>query len=470
HVSGYGVGDKDYYAAIWEKRSGPAYIARHGLSSAAYQQEFTKNTHNGYRLTHVSGYGVGGKDYYAAIWEKTAGKPSVAHHGMTSKEYQCQFDNYYYQGYRPKLVSGYSRGKSARYAAIWENTGAWDAADIRHINHTITSFMQANKVDGASLAITKDGRLVFAKGYGYADQPNRERACATSLFLSASMAKTVTGVAVMKLVEQGKLNLSDKVFGTGAILGNTYGSKAYSWQEKAITVEHLLEHTAGGNEWDNNLTPSTDITGDPMFAKRSYNHSQLIGWVLDNRKVDTTPGTVFNYSNFGYCVLGRIIEKITGQSYQDYVRKEILGPAGIKSMRIVGRKRRNEVAHDDYARSLLARMDSHGGWLGSSIDWTRLLVHIDGFSTKPDILKASTIQTMTTPSLGNNYAKGLSVNSSNNWWHGGKLGKSRSIMVRTNSGYTWAFQVHGFEGDGSLDATMWDVIKGIKNWPSHDLF
>ena len=284
------------------------------------------------------------------------------------------------------------------------------------------------------------------------------------------MAKTVTGAAIMKLVEQGKLTLSDKVFGTGAILGNTYGSKAYSWQERAITVQHLLEHTAGGNEWDNNLSPSTDTTGDPMFAKRSYNHGQLIGWVLDNRKVDTTPGTVFNYSNFGYCILGRIIEKITGQSYQYYVRKDILGPAGSKRMRIVGRKRRNEVAHDDYTPSLLARMDSHGGWLGSSIDWTRLLVHIDGFNTKPDILKASTIQTMTTPSLGNNYAKGLSVNSSNNWWHGGKLGKSRSIMVRTNSGYTWAFQVHGFEGDGSLDATMWDVINGIKNWPSHDLF
>ena len=139
-------------------------------------------------------------------------------------------------------------------------------------------------------------------------------------------------------------------------------------------------------------------------------------------------------------------------------------------MRIAGRRRWNEVAHDDYSSSLLARMDSHGGWIGSSIDWVRFLVRIDGFTTKPDILQASTIKTMTTPSLGNGYAKGLSVNSSNNWWHGGKLGKSRSIMVRTNSGYTWTFQVHGYEGSGSLDATMWDVIRGVKNWPTHDLF
>ncbi|MEL6940213.1 MAG: serine hydrolase [Cyanobacteria bacterium J06598_1] len=470
HVSGYGVNGKDYYAAIWEKRSGPAYIARHGLSSSAYQSEFNQHTRDGYRLTHVSGYDVNGKDYYAAIWEKSGGNAWSARHGMSSKAYQCQFDNHYYQGYRPKLVSGYAKGSSARFAAIWESTGAWDVADINHINKTVKTFMRSSKATGAALAITKDGRLVFAKGYGYADKKEGDRACATTLFLGASMSKPVTSIAIMTLVEQGKLKLSDKVFGEGALLGTTYGSKAYSSQEKAITVQHLLEHTAGGNQWDNNLTPDADTVGDPMFSKQSYSHQELIGWVLDNRKVDITPGSAYHYSNFGYCILGRIIEKVTGRSYKSYVRTAVLRPAGVKSMRIAGRRRRNEVAHDDYSPSLIARMDSHGGWIGSAVDWVRLLVRVDGFTTKRDILKPDTIKTMTTSTLNSGYAKGWSVNASNNWWHGGKLGKSRSILVRTQSGYTWTLLVHGYDGEGSLDSAMWDVINGIKNWPAHDLF
>ena len=469
HVSGYGVGNKAYYAAIWEKRSGPAYVARHGLSSAAYQSEFNQHTRNGYRLTHISAYDVDGKDYYAAIWEKTGGNAWSARHGMSSRNYQCQFDNHYYQGYRPKLVSGYAKGSSARYAAIWESTGAWDVADTNHIDQTIKTFVRNNKVTGASLAITKDGRLVFAKGYGYADKKKGDRACATTLFLGASMAKPVTSVAIMKLVEQGKLKLSDKVFGEGALLGTTYGSKAYSRQERAITVQHLLEHTAGGNQWDNNLSPDSDTISDPMFAKQSYSQEALIGWVLDNRKVDVEPGSAYHYSNFGYCILGRIIEKVTGRSYRDYVRTSVLRPSRIKDMHIAGRKRWNEVAHDDYSSALIARMDSHGGWIGSAVDWVRLLVRVDGLNTKRDILQPDTIKTMTTSTLNGSYAKGWSVNA-NSWSHGGKLGKSRSTMVCANSGYTWTLLVHGYDGEGSLGSTMSKVIDGIKNWPSHDLF
>ncbi len=470
HVSGYGAGNKAYYAAIWEKRSGPAYVARHGLSSAAYQSEFNKQARAGYRLTHISGYDVGGKDYYAAIWEKTGGNAWVARHDMSSRGYQCQFDNYYYQGYRLKLISGYAKGSSARYAAIWESTGAWDSADTSHINKTIKTFMRSNKVTGAALAITKDGRLVFARGYGYANKAAGDRACATTLFLGASMAKPITSIAIMKLVEQGKLKLSDKVFGEGALLGTTYGSLAYSRQERAITVQHLLEHTAGGNQWDNNLSPDSDTVSDPMFAQQSYSHEKLIGWVLDNRKVDIEPGSAYHYSNFGYCVLGRIIEKVTGLSYRSYVRTAVLRPAGVRDMHIAGRRRWNEVAHNDFSASLIARMDSHGGWIGSAVDWVRLLVSADGFDTKPDILQSETIKTMTTSALNGGYAKGWSVSASNNWWHGGKLGKSRSTMVRTNSGYTWTLLVHGYDGEDSLDATMSEVINGVQDWPSHDLF
>ena len=121
-VSGYSVGGADHYAAIWEMTPGPDFVARHGLSAQAYQQEFDKWTGQGYCLTLVSGYSAGGQDRYAAIWEKKQCPAYVARHGLTSQAYQQEFDKWTGQGYRLMLVSGHKVGGNQSYAAIWENT------------------------------------------------------------------------------------------------------------------------------------------------------------------------------------------------------------------------------------------------------------------------------------------------------------------------------------------------------------
>jgi hypothetical protein len=120
-VSGYAVANQARYAAIWEKKNCPAYVARHGLTSQNYQSEFdTLVGQQGYRLKLVSGYNVGGQDRYAAIWEKSQGAAFVARHGLTAQAYQQEFDKWTGQGYCLALVSGYSAGGQDRYAAIWE--------------------------------------------------------------------------------------------------------------------------------------------------------------------------------------------------------------------------------------------------------------------------------------------------------------------------------------------------------------
>src|SRR6266851_2117639 len=120
-VSGYPVGIAARYAAIWEQKTCPAFVARHGLTSAAYQKEFdTLVGQQGHRLKLVSGYNVGGQDFYAAIWEKTPGPPFVARHGMTSQGYQQEFDKWNAQQYRLKLVNGHKIDGNQSYAAIWE--------------------------------------------------------------------------------------------------------------------------------------------------------------------------------------------------------------------------------------------------------------------------------------------------------------------------------------------------------------
>jgi cytochrome c biogenesis factor len=157
-VSGYGVNGKDYYAAIWDKSASTEWVARHGMTSAQYQAEFDKYVGQGYRLVQVSGYGVNGKDYYAAIWDKSAGTEWVARHGLTSAQYQAAFNKYVGQGYRLVQVSGYRVNGKDYYAAIWDKSpsGAWVA------RHGLTSAQYQSEFDKY---VGQGYRLVQVSGY-----------------------------------------------------------------------------------------------------------------------------------------------------------------------------------------------------------------------------------------------------------------------------------------------------------------
>ena len=159
HISGYGAGNQTRYAAIWEKSSGPRWAARHGMTSSQYQSEFDKYTGEGYRLTHVSGYGTGNQTRYAAIWEKSSGPRWAARHGMTSSQYQSEFDKYTGEGYRLTHVSGYGTGNQTRYAAIWEKRSGprWAA------RHGMTSSQYQSEFDKYTGA---GYQLTHVSGYG----------------------------------------------------------------------------------------------------------------------------------------------------------------------------------------------------------------------------------------------------------------------------------------------------------------
>jgi hypothetical protein len=123
-VSGYNVGNHVLYAAIWERSHGPAWVARHGLTSAQYQEAFDDFVAQGYRLVDVSGYESGGQARYAAIWVQRQGPAWVARHGLSAAQYQQAFDTYAAQNYRLINVSAYKVAGQARFAAIWERGGA----------------------------------------------------------------------------------------------------------------------------------------------------------------------------------------------------------------------------------------------------------------------------------------------------------------------------------------------------------
>ena len=108
------------YAALWVKRGGPAWFARHGLTGAQYQSAVDKGLAKGYRPIHVDGYWTPQGVRYAAIWEKRGGRAWAARHGLTSSAYQSEFNRLSSLGFRVVQVSGYWDGRQERYAAIWE--------------------------------------------------------------------------------------------------------------------------------------------------------------------------------------------------------------------------------------------------------------------------------------------------------------------------------------------------------------
>ncbi|HLP91727.1 MAG TPA: serine hydrolase [Nostocaceae cyanobacterium] len=227
-VSAYTIGSEDYYTAIFEKTPNPpAWIARHRMTSNEYQTEFNKYISQGYRLVKVSGYSLNSQDRYAAIWEKSSSGIWAARHGMNSQEYQDEFDRYFYQGYRPIWVNGYTVNGQDKYAAIWQSKNAYQLSELQAIEKVVAQFMQDYSVPGISFAIAKDGRLVLAGTYGYADTSTLEKVAPRHRFRIASCSKPITAIAIMKLVEQGKLKLSDTVFGADGILGTQYGTLPY---------------------------------------------------------------------------------------------------------------------------------------------------------------------------------------------------------------------------------------------------
>ncbi|OKH35366.1 hypothetical protein NIES2101_37735 [Calothrix sp. HK-06] len=476
-LSAYTVVNQDFYAVIFEKTANaPAWVARHGMTSAQYQSEFDKLTAEKYRLVKISGYSLNGEDRYAAIWEKSSSGAWVARHSMSSQEYQDEFERYFYQGYRPIWVNGYTVNGQDRYTAIWESQDGYKSSELQAIDQIVANFMQSYDVPGLSFAIAKDERLVLAKTYGFADKSTGERVAPRHRFRIASVSKPITAIAIMKLVEQGKLKLSDRIFGQGGILGTTYGTTPYKINVENITVEHLLSHLGGGWSKDNN---------DPMFSNPSMNHTQLISWVLDNRPLDNTPGTKYAYSNFGFCVLGRVIEQVTGQTYENYVTSNILLPSGVTNMQIGGdtlaEKKANEVTYygqdgEDPYNMKVARMDAHGGWIAKPIDLVKLAVQVDGFNNKPDILSASTISIMYQgSSVEPSYAKGWSINvGANNRWHNGSLPGEQAFLVNTSDAFSWAVLVNTRSQNSSfgsdLDQLMWNIKTKVTNWPSFDLF
>ncbi len=344
------------------------------------------------------------------------------------------------------------------------------------MNRIAGQFRRQFSVPATSIAISHNGRFVYDEAIGMVDRSNLTQAQQNSLFRIASVTKPITSVTIFSLIEKGKLNLTDKVFGPSNILDIKYGKPPYKQWVTDITVDHLLTHTCGG--WPND-------DNDPMMHNLSWDHTRLITQTIAKVPLTNPPGTHWAYSNFGYCILGRVIEEVTGEPYDSYVETNILGPCGISTMKIGRNKEsdsaQNEVVYygqfdEDPYKLNITRMDSHGGWIASSTELVQFLNHVAGAPGIPALLKPDTIKMMTTPAPAYpqgdaRYARGWMVrnNGAGNWWHNGSLPGTTSIMVRTPTGFCWAALCNSRtqpsdQINSALDQMMWNMVRTVPSW------
>jgi N-acyl-D-amino-acid deacylase len=377
------------------------------------------------------------------------------------------------------------------------------------------TFMAARKVPGGALAVVKDRRLVYARGYGWADREAKVPVKADSLFRIASLSKPITGVAVMKLIEDGRLTLDTKAFSLLELTPAVASLVDPEPRLRGITIRQLLQHTGG---WDR------DKSFDPMFRPgeiaRVTNTPPPAGPVaviryMLSHKLDFDPGERYAYSNFGYCVLGRVIEKVTGQTYEEFARENILAPAGIKRMRIGasldGRQAPGEVRYYTggdgrtqnvfpveprqvpwpYGGFHLEAMDAHGGWIASAVDLARFAAALDDPQRSP-LLKPASFATMYAPppppasrkadgSIEDvYYGCGWSVrpvgkSGRANYWHTGSLPGTNTLLMRLANGLSIAalFNLRSEDKklpDTDIDSALHRAAAAVEKWPEQDLF
>lgn len=368
---------------------------------------------------------------------------------------------------------GYNADKAPYQLLTGQRDDRLEAMDLQ-----VQEYMELHRVPGASLAITENGRLIYARGFGYSDVDAREQVEPTDLFRIASVSKPITAIAIMQLVDQGKLDLDTPVF---SILTDykphlEEGTK-FDERQKDITIRHLLHHQGG---WDRG------VSFDGMFQSIRFaralgtpspaGHNEIIRAML-GLPLDFTPGERFAYSNYGYCLLGRVIERLTGEPYDEYVRKHVLAPVGVTDMvigatHLEGRKK-HEVRYYDpnvtrsvYAANLhervpppygawyLESMDSHGAWIASAIDLVRIADALNDPDNCP-LLKSESVKLLCErpdglagynkegDKLRNYYGLGWQITSDPDGnvriqEHGGALQGTNTKLVRRSDGRNYA--------------------------------
>lgn len=362
-----------------------------------------------------------------------------------------------------------------------EKDSIYEASNRKHLNDTLTNALSAQpelhamdsimqrylkrwEIHGAQLAISRHDSLLYARGFGYADKDRKIPMEPSYIMRMASVSKLITATGIMKLRDMGKIRLSDKVFGPKGILNDTfYVNSIRDKRYFDITVEQLLRHKAG----------FTNYAGDAIFSTRYImqqnrlttppDHRTLLRIVL-RRHLGYTPGTAQRYCNIGYTLLSLIIEKRTGMSYENFMQRYVLYPAGCYDFHIAGNylkdRRPNETVYYMHSSSVpvpefnnsgrmvvrcygendITTALGAGAWVASAAELCRLVASIDGDRIVPDVISPQAVKLMTQEMPDHQFSLGWNFTPRNRpWIRTGSLVGTSALVLRYPDGECWVF-------------------------------
>ncbi len=465
-----------------------------GMSEAGYQDTVNAFLPVGSRVTCVTMYGDPAAPLYAAIWFRPDGpnwelqNAWSARHDDDLFEHEDYAQNLIDAGYVPSSISQSVNVLAGEFASAWYRpnepeqltiTGP-DVPALSDLDDVMVQFMQDRKISHGALAVTRDGRLELARGYNWAPASEPLTTPETK-FRVASVSKPLTAVGVMKMIESGQYGID-----LDTTLAEIPGMDTSGWIDGRLvnnSLRWLLQHRGG---WDRDSTKTVfglksvewspvpvimpEPGFDPMF--RDFTIADELGVPLPITQSHVTqymknyiasfePGDGYAYSNFGYMLLGRVIEAVTGEDYETWTRDNVLCPIGAGGM-FLGTGPQENVQPDEvpyrHAMRILLRnvyglspeyrpwqyggfnidnMDAHGGWVSSVVDMARFTNALSDETDSP-LLSEGAIDFLFDPTSdsGNSYAAGFQVSGSLRY-HNGSLRGTWAYIARRDDGITW---------------------------------
>jgi D-alanyl-D-alanine carboxypeptidase len=329
----------------------------------------------------------------------------------------------------------------------------------------VDQYLEATFIRGgsaaASVAVLRNGELQHSAAYGH--RIAGEVAKPSDRFRVASISKTILAVAALKLVEDGVLELDAPV---GSLLATGLAVSSPTGGTEAITLRHLLTHRSGFPRYEN-LFFRNEAASCPDAARAGF-----------RRSLQSVAGTLFQYSNMNFCVLGLLIEQVTGSPYEQVVQEEVLDPLAITSMRTAGTFdiEPGDVEHKSgQGRNYMEVLAGAGAWLAAPTDLVTILNSLDLETPGVKVLKPATLEmmamitvtppsdddealsesaptTMIAPALPTQgYGMGLRIfdapptggAATTTFGHTGTLESTHAMFVRRPDGITWAVTISG---------------------------
>lgn len=554
-LTALGTGANPRIAAVWEQTNAAGWTS-HGLTEAQYQAERDLASQQGLDVTAIDIYGTaadpryivafgpvavgqtevisssvaGFQEHFDALasghnrpaivafndsnrfvstWRSDDVGDFIAHHDMTSAQYQANVTAYSLQNLYPISVQGSGSGSGRRFAAVWAPSDlplppVWTAIgptwpQFAPFDAWVQNWMAQNGTRAASLAIVRDGRLVHARGYtraraGYPiTQP-------TSLFEIASCSKPLTSIAVHQHFAAGSMQPGDPMM---SYFPSVIASDGRCAQ---ITLHHLLTHQGG---WDRNVSPDPMVGRDKTIADAfslplPIGKSLIYRYMVGTQALDFTPGTQSQYSNFGFSVLGQALERRNaGMSYAQIMQQRVFGPLGITRARIAdsdallpGEVRyhpwtpmlRRSVLDDQqpwvagqYGALNKENMDSHGAWVMAAPDYAKVLAAFDLGGSNP-LLDPATTDAMWTVEPGYStlmrgwFKKNVSDGMGGTvamYHHNGLLYGATSFIAHRADGLSFVFLTNGDRNNLFGDVhgeQLSQIANTISLWPTTCLF